>query len=134
MITPQSLADFIAFDSSRPWTPGGSVDCCLALAEWAIWLGYPDPVLKFRGTYQAGQGQLDMLARHGGALELVRRQAEAIGGRPLAVPKLGCIAVVGSLSKPTRQFGVIHDGEGWITRTPTGWHGIAARALGMWEI
>lgn len=134
VVTRELLAGFIAFDGGRPWSPGQTVDCCLSLAEWAMWLGYSDPVADFRGTYQIGQGQIDMLAVHGGALSLVRRQARAIGAAPLLTPELGCIGVVGSASNPCRQFGVIHDGEGWLTRTPTGWHGIAARALEIWKI
>lgn len=134
MITSEILERFIAFDAGRPWTPGGAVDCCLALAEWAIWLGYPDPATELRGSYEVGQGQLDMLSKYGGAVSLVRRQALSIGGVPLPAPQLGCIGVVGSPTNLTRQFGVIHDGRGWLTRTPTGWHGISARALEIWKI
>lgn len=132
--TSEVLAAFLAFDEAREWTPGGTVDCCLALAEWAIWLGYLDPVAEFRGAYEPGQGQLDMLARHGGAVELIRSQALKIGATLVSEPEVGCIGVVGSRTNPMRQFGTIRDASGWITRTPTGWHAISAQALEIWKI
>lgn len=134
MVMDETLRAFIEHDSARPWSPGGVVDCCLALAEWAKWLGHPDPAAHLRGIYEPGQGQLDILAKHGGALPLVERCASLIGGERIETPSVGCIGVVGSPSKPTRQFGVIHTGRGWITRTPTGWHDISARALAIWKI
>lgn len=130
----EALARFIAANSALPWSPGGAVDCCLALAEWAIWLGYPDPAAHLRGAYKPGQGQLDILAEHGGALPLVASCAAAIDGKPVAVPETGNIGVVGSARNPLRQFGVIHDGRCWLTRTPTGWTTVSAKALGTWKI
>lgn len=128
------VADFVAFDGRREWSPGGIVDCCLSLAEWAIWLGYDDPAEKFRGAYQAGAGQEAILAANGGAVSIVERQVAAIGGAVIDAPQIGCIGVVGSPDNVRRQFGVIYGADGWLTRTPTGWHGIAAMALGIWEI
>jgi len=134
LVTPVMISAFLAFDGARPWTPGATVDCCLALAEWAIWLGYPDPAAHLRGIYTPGRGQIDILAARGGALELVGACARAIGADRVREPSAGCIGVVGSRSNPARQFGVIHDGRGWLTRTPSGWHGISARALDIWKI
>lgn len=132
--TADLLAAFVAFDKGRPWSPGGAVDCCLSLAEWAIWLGHPDPAAHLRGAYEPGSGQRDVLVAHGGALSLVRSCAVAIGGVEVAAPQLGCVGVVGSPINALRQFGVLHDGQGWLTRTPTGWTSIAARGLAAWEI
>jgi hypothetical protein len=129
-----ALDAFLSTNTQQPWTPGGTVDCCLALAEWAIWLGYDDPAAHLRGAYTPGQGQLDILASNGGALELVRRCAESIGGELTSSPKRGTIGVVGSANNHTRQFGAIHDGEKWLTRTPSGWTPVSARLLAAWDI
>lgn len=127
------LRAFLDAYEHAPWTPGGRVDCCLIIAEWAKWLGYPDPVSEFRGAYLPGQGQIDMLAAHGGALPLIEAAALSIGALRVAVPDVGDFGVVGSLSNVTRQFGVIHDGEGWLTRAPDGFKRITARTLAAWS-
>jgi hypothetical protein len=118
----------------EPWTPGERIDCCLVIAEWAKWLGYPDPVQSFRGTYAVGQGQIDMLAKHGGAVPLIEFAAIAIGAKPVATLRAGDFGVVGSWTNVTRQFGVIHDGDGWLTRTPDGFKRITARTLTAWRL
>lgn len=128
-----TLRAFLEAYECEPWTPGDKVDCCLIIAEWAKWLGYPDPVLTFRGTYKVGQGQQDMLAAHGGALPLIAAAALTVGARPTLQPKAGDFGVVGSLTNITRQFGVIHDGEGWLTRAPDGFQRITARTLAAWS-
>nr|CAD6417674.1 hypothetical protein REQ54_01737 [Rhizobium sp. Q54] len=129
-----TLRAFLAAYEHEPWTPGEKVDCCLIIAEWAKWLGYPDPVSDFRGTYEPGQGQIDILAAHGGALPLVEAAALSIGARRVAVPQAGDFGVVGSAKNITRQFGVIHDGQGWLTRAPDGFKRITAKTLAAWRL
>lgn len=128
-----SLRAFLDAYEREEWTPGGKVDCCLIIAEWAQWLGYPDPVAQFRGAYEPGPGQVDMLARHGGALPLIDAAANSIGARRVSEPGAGDFGVVGSLTNVTRQFGVIHDGNGWLTRAPDGFKRITARTLAAWR-
>jgi len=130
----EHLKAFLASNAREPWTPGGRVDCCLALAEWAIWLGYPDPAAHLRGAYQPGQGQIDILAERGGAIELVKGCADALGLSRTEFPQAGDIGVVGSAHNITRQFGVIHDGAGWLTRTPSGFARVAAKTLAAWRL
>ncbi len=129
-----TLQAFLHAYARKPWTPGGTVDCCLILAEWAIWLGYPDPAAAWRGAYVPGQDQIDTMAKWGGALPLIAGCAAVIGARRVDRPVLGCVGVVGSLHNVTRQFGVIHDGAGWLTRTPSGFGRITATTLAAWEI
>lgn len=129
-----TLRAFLDAYEREEWTPGGKVDCCLIIAEWAQWLGYPDPVAHFRGAYQPGQGQIDMLASHGGALPLIEAAALSIGARPVEAPEAGDFGVVGSSTIITRQFGVIHDGAGWLTRAPDGFKRITARTLAAWRL
>lgn len=133
-LVTDALALFIAADEGEPWTPGGKVDCCLALANWAMWLGHPDPAAHLRGAYEPGQGQLDILSRSGGAMALVEDCALSIGGVLVKQPTRGDIGVVGSLKNVTRQFGVIHTGSGWITRTSAGWVSLTATTLAAWKI
>lgn len=129
-----TLKAFLDAYARKPWTPGGEVDCCLVLAEWALWLGYPDPAAEWRGAYEPGQDQIDTMAKWGGALPLIARCAEVINAQPVGRPFLGCVGVVGSLKNITRQFGVIHDGTGWLTRTPSGFDRITATTLAAWKI
>lgn len=129
-----ALSAFLAYNTSLPWSPGSVVDCCLALAEWAIWIGHPDPAGHLRGTYEPGHGQLDALIRGGGAVALVASCARPIGGVPTEHPSRGDIGVVGSLRNIARQFGVIHDGDGWLTRTRAGFVSITAQTLAAWKI
>lgn len=130
----ERLSAFLAANAREPWTPGGRVDCCLTLAEWAMWLGYPDPAAQLRGTYLPGQGQTDILAMSGGAVELVALCAGRLGLSRTDAPQAGDIGVVGSAHNITRQFGVIRDGAGWLTRTPHGFARIAAKTLAAWRL
>lgn len=134
LVKLDTLDAFLAENVLRSWDPGGSVDCCLALAEWAIWLGYDDPAAHLRGIYGAGQGQIDMLSQGGGAMGLIERCALSIGAVRTFNPSRGDIGVVGSPTVLTRQFGVIHDGRGWITRTKTEFTRVTARTLAAWKI
>ena len=134
VVERDELAEFLVDNASRPWSPGADVDCCLVLAEWAIWLGHSDPAVHLRGTYEVGSGQIDALLRGGGAVALVAGCARSIGGLPTDSPSRGDIGVVGSAINITRQFGVIHDGQGWLTRTPTGFDRVTARTLCAWKI
>lgn len=134
LVTRDRLKGFIEANTREPWTPGSRVDCCLVLAEWAMWLGYPDPASHLRGTYLPGQGQIDVLAMSGGAVELVTQCAGRLGLCCTEVPREGDIGVVGSAHNITRQFGVIHDGAGWLTRTPQGFERIAAKTLAAWRL
>ena len=129
-----TLRAFLDAYEREPWTPGGKVDCCLIVAEWVKWLGYPDPAEGLRGTYEAGQGQIDVLASNGGAVGIIERGALMVGARRVSVPQAGDFGVVGSAKNITRQFGVIHDGEGWLTRAPDGFKRITARTLAVWRL
>jgi hypothetical protein len=133
-LVADELDAFLAHHGSLSWSPGATVDCCLALAAWAMWLGHPDPAAHLRGTYEAGQGQIDALVRGGGAVALVAQCAASIGGRPTSTPERGDIGAVGSLKNINRQFGVIFDGSGWLTRTPKGFERLTARTLSAWKI
>ncbi len=129
-----TLRTFLDAYEHEPWTPGGKVDCCLIIAEWIRWLGYPDPAAHLRGAYEAGQGQTDILAAHGGAAALIASCVRPLGAEPVAEPRCGDFGAVGSLKNITRQFGVIHDGQGWITRAPDGFKRITAHTLAAWRL
>ena len=133
-LVAERLRLFLDAYEHEPWSPGGRVDCCLIIAEWLIWLGYPDPAVHLRGTYGAGQGQADVLAAHGGASALIESCVMPLGARRVTLPQCGDFGAVGSSSCLTRQFGVIHDGHGWLTRTARGFHRLTARPLAIWRL
>jgi len=129
-----TLRAFLDAYEREPWTPGGKVDCCLIIAEWIKWLGHPDPAAHLRGAYERGQGQIDILADRGGALSLIESCVLPIGAVRVTEPCCGDFGVVGSAKNITRQFGVIHDGQGWLTRAPDGFKRITARTLAVWRL
>ncbi len=129
-----TLCAFLDAYEREPWTPGEKVDCCLIIAEWAKWLGFPDAAAHLRGAYTPGQGQIDILASNGGALALIEHCALSIGAVPVDALQAGDFGAVGSLSNPCRQFGVIHDGVGWLTRAPDGFRRITGRTLAAWRL
>lgn len=128
------LRAFLDVYEQEPWTPGDKVDCCLIIAEWIKWLGLPDPAAQLRGTYEPGQGQLDILAAHGGAVNLIEACVLPIGAQHVDEAQAGDFGVVGSRTCSTRQFGAIHDGAGWLTRAPDGFKRIIARPLAIWRL
>lgn len=127
------LAGFIASYEVKPWAPG-RVDCCLALAAWAIWLGYPDPAVHLRGTYDSEEGFRAIFERYGGVVPLVASCAALIGARPVPRPQCGDIGVIGSPTSCERQFGAIFDGERWRVRFTNRYGAMIASPLGIWRI
>lgn len=133
-LVADELERFLAHYGVLSWSPGIQVDCGLAIAAWAIWLGRPDPAAHLRGTYQEGQGQIDLLAGMGGAVAIVDDCLSRISCQRTASPVRGDVGVVGSQTSVTRQFCTIHDGSGWLTRTSSGFERITSRTLAAWKI
>lgn len=127
------LAAFVADNNTRPWQPG-HVDCCMVLADWAMWLGHPDPATHLRGTYDSDEGFRAIIAAHQGAVPVVARCVAAIDGKPTSKPTRGAIGVIGSPLNIHRQFGAIHDGSGWLVRMHGGFGRMTACTLAAWEI
>jgi hypothetical protein len=123
----------VAHNNALPWQPG-AVDCCMVLADWAVWLGYPDSAAHLRGTYDSDDGFRAIIASHGGAVPLVGKCAASIGLRRVPRPSCGDIGVIGSPSNIQRQFGAIHDGNGWLVRMHGGFSRMTARTLAAWEV
>ncbi|PYB71500.1 hypothetical protein DMY87_18055 [Rhizobium wuzhouense] len=106
----------------------------MIIAEWAKWIGRPDGAAHLRGMYEEGQGQLDILSAHGGAVALIDSCVASIGAKRVSDARAGDFGVVGSAKTVTRQFGVIHDGHGWLTRAPDGFKRIIAKPLAIWRL
>lgn len=126
----RDLWEFFQSASVRPWQPG-TVDCCIFLADWAVWRGLPDPAADLRGTYHDEAGFDRIIATAGGLVALVGARAALSGARALEAPRLGCIGVIGSRTAPGRQFGAIWAG-GWHIRTREGVVPLTAPAVSMW--
>jgi len=129
-----TLRSFIDAYEMEPWSPGRKVDCCLIIAEWIKWIGFNDPAAHLRGTYEPGRGQLDILEANGGAVALIESCIRPLGAVRVYDPCCGDFGIIGSAWNITRQFGVIHDGEGWLTRAPDGFKRITARTLAAWRL
>jgi len=129
----QTLAEFLSAYREKAWQPG-KVDCCLFLAAWAIWLGYPDPAANLRGVYDSEAGFRAIVDRAGSVAALVGDCAQMIGGKRLQRPRCGAIGVIGAVGNIHRQFGAIHDGERWQVRFKTGVGRMTAASLAIWMI
>lgn len=127
------LAVFIAQNNTRPWSPG-IVDCCIVLADWAMWCGHQDPAVGIRGSYQSDDGFRAIVAAHHSLVGVVGSSAATIGLKPATRPSCGDIGVIGSPLNIHRQFGAIHDGVGWLVRMHGGFGRMTARTLAAWEI
>lgn len=126
-------ASFASAYGEKPWRPG-YVDCCLFLAAWAIWLGCPDPAQHLRGTYEDEAGFRAIIERAGSVTTVVARCAVSIHAKRLQRPLCGSIGVIGSQTNIHRQFGAIHDGEGWNVRFIHGIHRMIATPLAIWSV
>lgn len=129
----QTLLAFIAAHERKPWQPG-RVDCCLALASWALWLGHCDPAADLRETYDSEEGFRSIVAQAGGVVPLVESCVIRINGKRTQMPFCGSIGVIGSATNIHKQFGAIFDGEQWLVRLADRFAPMTARQLAVWSI
>lgn len=132
MATFQLKAFFAAYGAML-WQPG-KVDCLLMLADYAIALGHPDPAAHLRGTYETDEGFERIIERAGSVTALVGGCATAINAKRVQRPLCGAIGVIGSSTNIHRQFGAIHDGEGWNVRFKENVGRMVAAPLAIWSI
>lgn len=128
-----TLQAFLADHGAKPWAPG-QLDCCLALADWAVWLGHPDPAAHLRGTYEDEAGFYALVEAAGGVSVLVEQCVSLIAGKRVSEPLCGAVGVIGSASNIRRQFGAIHDGRTWLFRNFQGWQPMTANMIKAWVI
>ena len=129
----ERLAAFTAANDVLPWNPG-TVDCCIVLADWAIWLGHPDPAAHLRGAYDSDDGFRSIIDAAGGVVPIVARCVSNIGGVRIARPITGAVGVIGSPHNIQRQWGAIFDGRKWLVRFTNGFSPMAASPLAIWKI
>lgn len=128
------LDAFLAENGASPWA-WGSVDCCMALAAWVTANGHGDLLSQYRGTYDDEAGCLAIIVRRGGLLPIISDGSARVGLSKIeGAPPRGTIAVIGSLTAPTRQWGAIWDGGQWLVRNSEGFTPLVARSLGMWSV
>ncbi len=129
----RTLDEFLCAYERKPWEPA-SVNCCLFLASWAIWLGHQDPARHLRETFETEEEFQQLVVRAGGVVPVVENCVDTIRGRKLIEPKLGAIGVIGSANNMQRQFGAIFNGARWMVRYKDCVGPMAAGALAIWEI
>jgi hypothetical protein len=129
----KDLASFLQRDVLQSWQPG-TVDCCMFLASWAIWLGHRDPAAHLRGAYDSEDGFRKIIAEAGGVVPLVAHCVHSIQGRAVQSPDAGMIGVIGSATNLQKQWGAIFDGRQWIVRTMAGHTTFSATPLAIWDI
>lgn len=129
----ERLKAFLDANAREPWRPG-TVDCCMFLASWAIWLGHPDPAQHLRGTYSTDDGFRAIIYEAGGVVPVVDRCATSIGGKRLQRPVCGAIGVIGSHSNIDHQLGAIFDGQRWNVRFVNKIGHMTASPLAIWGL
>jgi hypothetical protein len=129
------LDEFVAGHLQRPWQPG-QVDCMLAVADWCVRMGYPDPAASYRGTYDTEARTQAIVASLGGLIPWGRKHFGEIGAKIVTEPSHGCVAVVGSRNNIQRQWGAIYDGsaKGWRVRFIDAYPVVKARPLIIWKL
>ncbi|WP_261339135.1 DUF6950 family protein [Rhizobium leguminosarum] len=126
------FSEFEAVQNRRVWEPG-KVDCCLLLADWAVWLGRADPAPHLRGRYDSEDGFRRIIEMEGGLIQLIENCVSRIGGRR-GGPSAGAIGVIGSKTNAERQWGAIFNGRQWRVRFVGGIGAMTAHPLAIWEI
>jgi hypothetical protein len=109
----------------------GEVDCCLALADWAVANGCQDGAAHLRGTYD-GETVRQVIDDAGGVVALVDDCAVRAGMVRIPRPVIGAVGAIGSDKPDGRQWGAIFDGSRWNIRLENGFTPFAARCLTMW--
>lgn len=127
------LSAFLAENGALPWA-WGSVDCCMVLSDWALANGHEDPLAQYRGAYDDEAGGLAIVVKRGGVLPILGDGCARSGLVATDVRTAGVIAVIGSLTVPTRQWGAIWDGSGWLVRGVDGFSPMTVPVLGMWSV
>jgi len=127
------LAAFLADNGALPWV-WGTVDCCMVLADWTQANGHDDLLAQYRGAYDDESGCLAIVVERGGVLPIVGDGCARVGLVATESRAPGVIAVIGSLTTPTRQWGAIWDGSRWLVRGADGFGPMTAPALGMWSV
>lgn len=129
--SPLILGQFMADYAFRPWV-WSHVDCCMALADLSIAYGTDDPAADIRGSYHSDD-EYHALVTETGGLEPYGERLVRVGWRRSETPSEGCIAVIGSRTEATRQWGAIRFEGKWNVRMDEGWIAFTARPLMIWE-
>ena len=129
----RELSAFLQQDAQQSWQPG-TIDCCMFLASWAMFLGHVDPAQHLRGTYDSEEGFRRIIEASGGVVPLVASCVRSIDGKIASAPVVGSIGVIGSRGNIEKQWGGIFDGRQWLVRTRAGVSAFSARPLAIWEI
>lgn len=109
----------------------GQVDCCLVMADWAIWLGQADPAADLRGSYMTEDGCREVVRRAGGLVPLIQVCADRSGWKRIDRPFIGAVGVIGSRKVVNRQFGAIFNGR-WMVRLEQGFVPFMAQPIAIW--
>lgn len=129
----RSLEEFKLHHGSLPqnW---GKVDCCLVLADWAMWLGEKKDAAAFlRDTYSTEWECRNIIRKSGGLVKIIDSCTAQIGWVRVERPEAGSIGVIGSRIGGSRQFGSIYDGQNWLIRLQTGFQAFKAQPLAIWS-
>lgn len=116
MTPPLMLQAFLDRATRTPFAYGED-DCCLWLADWLVWLGWPDPAADLRGRYRTALGCARVLRREGGVLAVVGRCAAVAGLARTDAPVAGDVGVVrAQTDRGETLVGALCVGRRWAMR------------------
>lgn len=136
----ERMARFEAFVEHTNRVPlvWGVSDCSLQIADWALANWYADAAAHLRGAYDDEAGCRALLASAGGLAQVVDDCARSIGLVSIQEPEFGAIGVVGSATRPDRQWAAIWSGARWMVKWGDGsaarWTPFVAPCLTMWRV
>lgn len=125
------LEAFLARTASEPFA-WGLADCSLWVADWIVANGYPDPAAHLRGTYADEMACAGLLRALGGLERVFVDGCTSCGLRPLTVPLVGAVGVIGAAGR--WQWGAIRHEKTWLVRWGGGVVPFRARARVMWAV
>ncbi|WP_353640934.1 hypothetical protein [Mesorhizobium sp. WSM2239] len=104
----------------------------MVVADWAIHLGFPDPVAAYRGAYDSKESSEAFVAAAGGLVPIFEAGNASIGWVKVDRPQVGAVGVIGARDNWSKQMGAIFDGGHWQVFQQPGWIALMAVPLAIW--
>lgn len=128
-----SLGEYIAAAAERPWH-WATHDCCTFIADWAVSVGWDDPMAFIRGTYEGETGALRAIAAGGGLVALVTRGMESVGIQETQLIRPGAVGVIERATMDGANLAcAICTGERWVSLGLSGIDAAPAEPIKAWR-
>lgn len=113
----------------------GEIDCVLALADWCMVAGWPDPAAEYRFTYHDRSSCQRETRFITDPVAIVQACCDSVGIPQTSVPVEGDIAVI--RLGPNKHLGAVWtNAYGWASKADTGvvFHRLGHEVLRTWGV